>query len=154
MTKRKFMQNYKSIPKKDRQEWSHRWYHVIDRCYNPKHPQYKDYGGRGIAVDDRYLNMLNGCYNFYKDCIENIGDRPSSDHSIDRIDNDGDYTIDNLKWSTYKEQANNRRPRKLTKEDVKEIMLLSNHLTQKKIAKIYGVSQMMISYVVRGKRLN
>jgi hypothetical protein len=75
------------------------------RCYNKKARQYSDWGGRGITVCDRWLHSFT---NFLAD----VGKRPSSTHSIDRIDNDGNYEPGNVKWSTASEQAaNKRKPR-------------------------------------------
>lgn len=83
------------------------WEGMKDRCCNPNNPRYKDYGGRGITVCDRWLHSFE---NFYTD----MGDRPSPTHSIDRIDNDAGYSPDNCRWATKKEQtANRRKPKKL-----------------------------------------
>src|SRR5262249_22186306 len=60
------------------------------------------YGGRGISICQRWRKSFVA---FYRD----VGPRPSRQHSIDRIDNDGHYTPGNVKWSTTKEQNNNRR---------------------------------------------
>lgn len=77
------------------------WHGMLDRCYNKNSYGYKNYGGRGINADDfRYDFKL-----FY----EHIGPRPSPQHQIDRINNDGSYSIGNVKWSTPEEQAFNRR---------------------------------------------
>lgn len=70
------------------------------RCNNPRNPSYKDYGGRGI----KFL------FTSFEQWLSEIGLRPSSAHSHDRIENDGNYESGNVQWATKKYQANNRRP--------------------------------------------
>jgi hypothetical protein len=78
------------------------WHSMKERCYNVDHEYYYNYGGRGITVCDRWLNSFEAFY-------EDMGPRPSLDHSIDRENTDGNYEKDNCKWSTRKEQSNNRK---------------------------------------------
>lgn len=79
------------------------------RCYNPNHHAYKNYGGRGIKVCDRWLEPNGqGFINFVKD----MGERPPGT-SIDRIDNNGDYCKENCRWVTRKQQMRNTRYNKL-----------------------------------------
>lgn len=72
------------------------------RCTNPNNNSYERYGGRGIEFR----------FTCYEDFIEELGPRPSRDYSIDRIDNDGHYEKDNVRWATAKQQANNKRNNK------------------------------------------
>ena len=77
------------------------WRAMVRRCVNISDKDYPRYGGRGIIVCDRWLNSP-------KNFISDMGEQPSTMHSIDRIDNDGDYTPDNCKWSTAMEQGRNK----------------------------------------------
>lgn len=78
------------------------WLNMRARCYNPKNNRYHLYGGRGIAICDQWKSDF-GCF------LADVGLRPSPDHSLDRIDSDGDYEPGNIQWSTRAEQAKNRR---------------------------------------------
>jgi hypothetical protein len=80
------------------------WYKMISRCERPTDKSYHDYGGRGIRVASRWRDS-------FRSFVEDVGERPSKKHSLDRIDNDGDYDLDNCRWSTATEQCNNQRPR-------------------------------------------
>lgn len=78
------------------------------RCHDPEHPQYKDYGGRGITVCPRWRfgeNERSGFQCF----LEDMGDRPTKQHSIHRIENDYIYCKDNCEWATQKTQQRAKR---------------------------------------------
>jgi hypothetical protein len=86
------------------------WRGMLNRCENPSHRQYADYGARGIHVCDRWKGDV-GIINFLAD----MGSKPSPLHSIDRIDNDKGYEPGNCRWATAKEQQRNKRDtRRLT----------------------------------------
>lgn len=83
-----------------------RWTNMKTRCYNPNSEDYHNYGGRGIRVCDRWRKSFAA---FYKD----VGDPPRAGLTLDRERVDGDYEPGNVRWATAKQQANNRRPRKV-----------------------------------------
>jgi len=78
------------------------WTHMIARCHYEFNDSYEGYGARGIKVSDSWRESF---INFYND----MGERPSKKHSIDRIDVNGNYCKENCRWSTQKEQSNNKR---------------------------------------------
>lgn len=81
------------------------WHGMIRRCYDPKHPGFKNYGAKGIGVCEAWRT---GFAAFYAD----MGDAPPK-HTLDRLDNSKDYGPDNCRWATMKEQANNRSNNRL-----------------------------------------
>jgi hypothetical protein len=78
------------------------WVAMRQRCNNPNTARYKDYGGRGIVVCERWQNSFEAF-------LSDMGEPPSEDHSIDRIDNDLGYEPTNCRWATMVEQRNNQR---------------------------------------------
>lgn len=81
------------------------WRGMIHRCYKESDKNYHRYGARGIRVCDRWK-----IFDYF---LADMGLRPSPNHSIDRIDNDGNYCQENCRWATVKEQARNRRTNRL-----------------------------------------
>jgi hypothetical protein len=90
MTARKHLSEYRT------------WYGMIRRCTNPKDSAWKYYGGREISVCDSWRNSFAAF-------LADIGTKPYSNFSIDRIDNDGNYEPGNCRWVTPMKQATTRR---------------------------------------------
>lgn len=87
-----------------------KWAGINSRCYNKKTQNYKNYGGRGITVCDRWKNSFENfrddMYLSYKEHLKKFDIKNTQ---IDRINNDGNYELINCKWATCKEQSNNAR---------------------------------------------
>lgn len=124
------------------------WRGMIQRCYSPNYKEYHNYGGRGITICARWLGS-NGFLNFLAD----MGERPDwATGGIDRYPNpNGNYEPSNCRWATIAEQNNNKRPRKISPEQRHEICARyeKGTLSQKSLAAEYGVTQSMISKIVR-----
>ena len=91
------------------------WACMLNRCRNPKRPDFPDYGGRGIKVCEQWLDFRN--------FLASMGERPSPKHSLDRINNTGHYEPSNCRWATLKEQARNKRNSHLVTHDGKTLCI-------------------------------
>lgn len=97
-------------------EMYHRYNAMMQRCYNEKNHEYKNYGARGITVCDSWKNSIESY-------ILDMGKPPFKGASIDRIDNDKGYSKENCQWATKKQQSENRRVVKLIEFNGKKMCI-------------------------------
>lgn len=122
------------------------WCNMRARCENGRHPQYHDYGGRGIAVCEQWRT-----FEPFADWA--FANGYTDDLTIDRVDNDYGYSPGNCRWATRLEQSRNKRARhdqKLTDDQVEAIR--SDTRIQAHIAAEYGVRQQHIARIKNGTR--
>lgn len=82
------------------------WVSMIHRCTNPSAPNYSYYGGRGVSVCAQWLDSFD-------QWLVDVGDRPSAQHQLDRIESNKPYEPGNVKWSTRRQNIRNRRCTKM-----------------------------------------
>lgn len=111
------------------------------RCLDEKSGSYSRYGGRGIRVCDRWQ--------VFEDFLEDMGEAPTDQHTVDRENPDGNYEPGNCKWATTQEQLETRR-RGLKADDVRFIRSHPEILLRE-LAEQFGVTETAISFARTGK---
>lgn len=125
---------------------------MIERCYNKNCAVYHRYGGRGIRVCERWRNSF---VLFKRD----MGPKPSPKHSIDRIDNNGDYTPKNCHWATQREQNRNMHNNIILEHDGKrmcvaewaELLGISYWTLYQRVTKLGYSAEKALTKPVRGQ---
>lgn len=121
------------------------WRAMKRRCTAIRSPDYRWYGARGIKICERWSNS-------FLDFFADMERKPSPNHSIDRIDNNGNYEPSNCKWSTAKEQCRNRRRRlgKLSEGDIVRVIDLRNEgKAVKWIGNLFNVSSAIVRRAIK-----
>lgn len=111
------------------------WSSMVQRCTNDKHAGFQHYGARGISVCDEWLRSFIAFMDY-------VGARPSTRHSIDRIDNDGNYEPGNVRWATVTQQMRNRT-------DSRFVEFGGERLTMVEWSERTGISQACLTWRVR-----
>lgn len=122
------------------------WLNMRARCGKSGHPQFKDYGGRGISVCEQWSTFRP-----FHDWAQRNG--YAAHLTIDRTDNDGDYEPGNCRWVTHLTQSRNKRPRidqKLSDSDVEAIR--NDVRSQSTIAAEFSIRQQHVSRIKSGQR--
>lgn len=113
-----------------------RWSSMMARCYNKNRNNYRNYGGRGIIVCDRWHDFAL----FYKD----VGDPPFYNASLDRIDNNGNYEPANIRWASQSEQTRNIRARHTNVTKVRGVSLIRGKYVARKC--VNGITKSLGSF--------
>jgi len=123
---------------------------MIRRCYNKTSPEYKHYGGRGIQVAPEWLVPTEGLKKF----IQYMGKRPSVNHSLDRVNNDGNYESGNVRWVERDVQLKNRRKIKMlcdfTDEELLQEVAQRHLLCESAIPRVFSASPIGGAFATRG----
>jgi len=117
---------------------------MFRRCYDPRCRGYENYGGRGIKVCERWHVFAN--------FLADMGPRPNPKLTLERMNNDGDYTPSNCRWATRKEQYRNKRRHRWNKLNADKVRSIraDPRRPYRVIAADYGVTRHMIGMVIRG----
>lgn len=120
------------------------WRAMLRRCENPSSDRFPWYGARGITVCERWHNFAN--------FLSDLGE-PRAGETLDRIDNERGYELDNCRWSTRTEQSRNRRSTKLCLADVERIrdVLWFGANTQAAIGNYFGISEATVQAIRAGR---
>lgn len=125
------------------------WTKMMQRCYDPRHPHYASYGGTGVKVCRRW--------HFFTRFYEDMGERPAGT-TIDRVDGAKGYSLDNCRWATRKQQANNTKSNRIVRFSGEDITLaeladrtgIQYHTLRKRINRMSVEKAVSLHHYARG----
>lgn len=124
------------------------WRNMKTRCLNKNAERYKNYGGRGIVICERWLNSFD-------DFLLDMGPKPFLKAQIDRIDTNGNYEPSNCEWTTMLHNMRHRTITKLTMDKARKIRAIhakDNGLTQRDIAKMFDISFPQVNAIIKNRQ--
>ena len=120
------------------------WDNMRQRCCNPRLRGWKNYGGRGIKVCERWLKFEN-----FRD---DMAPHPGKGWTLARIDTNGDYEPENCRWATYTTQNRNMRSTKITRAQADDIIWrVQGGETHRALGKEFGLSHVTVGKIARGE---
>lgn len=122
------------------------WQNIKNRCYNKNVKCYSGYGGRGIYLYDEWIDDFEKFYDY----ISSLDNFKNKDYTLDRIDNNLSYIPNNLRWTSPRSQARNRRNNKFSIETAREVrdLYFNYGISIYKLAKQYGVAKYSIFSII------
>lgn len=132
----------------DKKFYAH-WQNMRTRTNNPNYEHYKHYGGRGISSDTYiyFIDFYDDLYDSYQKHVESHGE---DNTTLDRIDNDGNYELSNVRWATWEQQQSNTRRNRMFKA-ISPTGKIYKSINQSHFARTFNLSDKQINACLKGR---